>query len=358
MCVPKSTMLPGYAAYEFSVFSPTDVLEGNMRRAWSVALFEAAQELFFGGALNGTCQWNPAGEGDRGNNDKAPPWSGCELSISDSYKSQHGGMRYVVRETLDNKSWLYGDPSSDEWYQKWWDWLLHWETFERSSGKSNAESIGKDACQSYREALGQDRDIRVAKLPIPSCSVLLATDSSVYVMVDFPDWGSPYMINYEVPLLNVFGKAFANTSYKGDVIFRSPWGGSLDAGTDESSATRTFWSYDLRWLEFLWEEANSGVRKAVAPSGRRNDGQTKLHALSDGARSGDAAIVRIAKAPDGRTVIDLTNGSSWYAIRARECAAKVGDQTSALTTREEGLRLRLEGSSGACDLGATFAGAW
>lgn len=335
LCVPKSTVLP---AFELGVFSPTDVLEGKMRRAWSVALFEAAQELFFGGALNGTCQSPPEEE---------KQWFGCRLSVSDSYKAQHNDMHYVIGPYL---SFLQGDPSSEEWYQKWWFTLLAGETFERAGSKNNAEWIGKEACESYREVVEQDHDLKVAKFPLPSCSLLLTTDSTVYIIIDFPDSGSPYTINYEVPLLKVFGKAFANTSYKGEVIFRSPW--------HASDSTRALWSYDLRWLGFLWEEANSGVRKPVAPSGSRQEGQTELHSLSNGARSRHAAIVRIARAQDGRTVIDLTNGSSWYAMRAKECGAKVGDQTSALTTVEKGFRLWLEADSGSCDLGGTFAGAW
>ncbi len=38
-----------------SVFSPSEVLEGEMRRAWSTALFQAVQALFFQGSQEGVC---------------------------------------------------------------------------------------------------------------------------------------------------------------------------------------------------------------------------------------------------------------------------------------------------------------
>src|SRR5271165_1695121 len=61
--------------YVLRIFSPTEVLEGKMRRAWSTALFLTAHALFFGGALNGACEFS-LGDKD---------WYGCGLEVSDAY---------------------------------------------------------------------------------------------------------------------------------------------------------------------------------------------------------------------------------------------------------------------------------
>src|SRR5271155_4273244 len=48
LCSPTGNDRYAGIRYEFSVFSPTDVLEGKMRRAWSSALFLTLQKLYLG----------------------------------------------------------------------------------------------------------------------------------------------------------------------------------------------------------------------------------------------------------------------------------------------------------------------
>lgn len=339
MCTPTATS----PAYKLSVFSTTDVLQGKIRRTWSVAVFEAAQQLFFGNALKGACQ------------SPSPPEGGpiCQLNISDAYMSQHG-QYYPIMPSSSLKDELYGDPSSDQWYEMWWYIAMVNASFYQFPGsKQNAESLGRSSCDRYLAAVKSDPLISTAPnyMPVPNCSVLLATDSSLDLVIDFPDFFTPSFVNYKVPLADVFGAAFVNTPYRGSVIFRSPW-----KAFNEGSVSRCLWSYDLRELEFYWEESHSGVRDPnetlikVLGSSRR--GQTERNSFSEGQGGGD--ILRITTVEDGRELIGLTGGSEWYVqpAEAAKCAHQVGDEVTILYIKRQARLL-----SGGCAFEAAFSGA-
>jgi hypothetical protein len=343
MCVPKNTDLNGY---ELSVFSPTDVLEGKLRRAWSVALFEAMQELYFDNTLGGVCHWKIGAT-----------WLGCGFVISDSYLSQHNGRQYVVRISDEWTKSFPTDVSSEDWYQAWWLVLLNRQTFNHSGTKDNATSEAQDACKQYLAALKKDPVARQAPdmMPVPSCSVLLATDSSVYSVVDFPNFDSAVLMDYDYPLLETFGQKFSGLPYEGAIIFRSPWW----TKRSNDSPIRAFRSYDLSNLTFLWDESSSGVRQDVLVDvvGSSHYGQTELHLYTKG--SGGGAIVRMTSTnKDGRTLIDLTNGATWSVSNTdlAKCSPHVGDNASVLPTEKE-TTLAFLGTPN-CSLSATFAGAW
>lgn len=113
--------------YDITVFSTVDVLHGKLRRAWSTALFDAVQDLFYGTALDGVCQASFR----------------CRVSFSDSDMAKSwSGRRYRVRGDPNPATgeYLHGDPSSDQWYRRWWNMAMFDETFEHSGSQGNAES--------------------------------------------------------------------------------------------------------------------------------------------------------------------------------------------------------------------------
>jgi hypothetical protein len=86
-------------------------------------------------------------------------------------------------------------------------------------------------------------------------------------------------------------------------------------------------------------------------------GQTDLHSFSKGS-GGEAAIVRMTSTKDGRTLIDLTNGTTWSVRNAdlATCSPHVGDDTF-VKPSEKATILGFYGTL-RCSLSATFAGAW
>ncbi len=90
----------------------------------------------------------------------------------------------------------------------------------------------------------------------------IAADSSVSIVVDFPDFVRPTLVNYAEPLVRTFGQTFSDLPFNGEVIFRSPW-----ATLSDGREVRYDQAYDLYWLGFLWSEVHSGVREAPNASG-------------------------------------------------------------------------------------------
>jgi hypothetical protein len=289
-----------------SVFSPTNVLEGKMRRAWSTALFQTAQALFFHGALNGACDPNKS---------LAP--AGCELRVSDSSLSQ-SGLYYKVAfvgtgEVKDLSPVLAGDPASDSFYRQWWQ-VLEAGTTSRHPDRSSvyAEHFARIACKDFADKVHQyNSSVPNAKdqIPEPSCSAILATNSNVYVAVDYPDILDASMGNNLPWLSDTFGKDFSHTGYDGEVIFRSPW----------NNDSRVYRMYPLREIEFYWEEVDAGVRDkghafvSLATSVEAGvENRQKLFDEPDKGVSRLASVVKITPvAAPNFELVDLTDGSEW-----------------------------------------------
>jgi hypothetical protein len=333
-----------------NVFSPTNVLEGRMRRAWSTALFQAAQALFFDGALNGTCEFDLSGA-------SAP---GCELRVSDDSLSQ-SYLYYAVSVPLPLNYLLSGDPASEQFYQHWWQYLEEVKTSRRREAASKGddqgtEFIAQDACNQYRAAFPNPR---ARGLPAPGCSVMLATSSRIDVVLDFPNSFDATFLNYTFPLLGTFGAAFDDTAYDGQVIFRSPWS---DAGE------RLYRMYPLHDIEFAWEEAHSGARSEIASDALLTvlflqDGITGVegrHALSGKKRALRMPdVVRVTPVPSsGFDLVDLTDGSEWSVPTngGEECDLTIGTRVTEIAAPAGRGRLRLDG----CESGphATFVQGW
>ena len=310
----------GPLQYELSVFSPTDVLEGKMRRAWSTALFLTAQALFFDGALNGTCERSA----------EYRHWLGCQLDVTDSYLSQHnfyyGLSLWKIDENMIRV--MAPDPSSDTWYRVWWRFLLNREEVSEPGFQSegNAELRAESACRDYLQATPE---VRLHLVPV-TCSVLFATDSSAYAVVDFPDLLNAMTFDFPVSLLESFGQEFASSGYDGAVIFRSPW-------STGASPTRVYEMYPLRSIAFWWEEVNSGVRDqfgaALLLSREAEPGQSVRDVFPPDPKESvirNAAIFRILSDLNDNSMIDSTDGSEWSIPKESQnrCRYNVGTKVS------------------------------
>ena len=204
LCSAKETA-PDW--YEISVFSPTDVLEHGMRRAWSTLLFQTFQELGYDANLHGACS-------DAIN---------CYVKVSDTYLSQH---QWHYRLYLNERHFLPKDAelSSDDSYFWAWSRLYGRPEVDHPQSKENAEWIAKDACNSFVEATTKSWSaFSDSRSHIPVCSVLLATDSKLYIVLDYPNMFSGTIANNLFDLPKTIGKELENTGYKGELIIRTPW---------------------------------------------------------------------------------------------------------------------------------------
>lgn len=277
-----------------------------MRRAWSTALFQTAQALLFGGALNGACESTQSVA-------TAGELPMCELRVSDSSLSQYGLYYRVSLTGAQGRIMaLASDPASESTYERWWEVLEAGKTgrYPGRGSKGNAEQIAQDACKEFQKAFPESFGSMVG--PAPGCAVMLATDSSIYIVLDYPVALYAAAINNASPLLNAFGEWFDHTPYDGAVIFRTAW---------SDSGNRLYRIYSLHDIEFWWEEAHSGVREKADAYDKLffsgEEGQDDRHGFS--AASGKAvstlrisAVVRGTPVPGSDFVlVDLTDGSEW-----------------------------------------------
>jgi hypothetical protein len=342
MCAPKSA---DALQYELSVFSPTDVLEGKMRRAWSTALFLTAQALYSGGALNHICEQSPAKR-----------WSGCRLDVSDSYLSQNDLYYWLWTDPIALSEPSL-DPSSDGWYFRWWELLmLEKKTSDpRAGSKMNAESRGQAACKDYVRAVSPDALLIMKS--VPTCSVLWATDSKMYAVVDFSNGALADFENWVEPLPSTFGQTFQTSAYAGAVIFRSPW-------SQSATPTRAYEMYPLRDIEFSWEEANSGVRDRVGAAfmlaGQAEAGQTDRFSFGGSQPRGGGTVMRLAPTPGtSHITVDLTDGSEWTASTgdAVSCGLTIGREIILLVSTETPPKSIVFTAASVCE-DVKFLGAW
>jgi hypothetical protein len=302
--------------YEINVFSPKNVLEGDMRRAWSSALFQTLEELVEEKSLNGACS-----------NEK--PY--CFVSVADSHLAGEG-IRYrsiVSKSDLERLKILVkalnGTEFSDLWYFVWWDRLMSDKESDRPQSKGNAELIARGACADYVQAHSIVANLRNTKPP--SCSVMLATDKSVYIKIETPyrtRWGveedfkttvGAWLSNDYADLPKIIGRAFDGTGYDGQVVVKSPW-----TNVAEGPQERDYFTVSIRDLEFLYEEIQSGARSeadshTLLLSLCRREGQTSMNSLlrpdGEGAQTRNAAVVTITRGQGTTASLQTTDGAVW-----------------------------------------------
>lgn len=346
---------------EAAVYSPTNVLEGSMRRAWSTALFQTLQDA----GMSGPCSEHA-----------------CVISISDSAMSQglvhyealvdkdHVGLMQTAGATLGGKG-----SASDQWYIMWWASLDVVSDSPWPPSAENAASLAGNACEAYTRAAGPLNPVGNLHTiggdwPSPQCSVLLATKDRVDIVLDFQNSFQAAMADYAALLITSFGKSFEFPRYEGDVIIRTSW----DRGF------RRYEMYSLRMLCFLWGEIQSGTRTEPQAfillstmGGVR--GQTDQLVFSSTQKEGElivrnGAVVRIVPAT-GRTIAesappsdgflaDLTDGSEWLVSRDAldRCKLEVGREATILASGSTAPRLSASTGGHACNLNASFVKGW
>jgi hypothetical protein len=250
---------------------------------------------------------------------------------------------------------IHGDSASDEWYQRWWSELRRDPKFEYPGHASNARSFAEDACNLYRRALQTDPEIIAdpKRFPIPNCSVILATDSAVGILVSFPDSFTAMFTNYVYPLADTFGRVFANTLYRGAVILQGTWT-QLNGQTWRQNSL-----YHLSDLTWLFAEGSSGVRpnyrfEALSHS---SGGQTLLNKQIPGVGSGE--IVSITNGPSGRTV-HLMDGTAWFISpnTTVKCPLALGSRLLHLVLVEDPSGQMQSLDENCPFFSASFSGAW
>lgn len=340
-CTVKSADPPGY---ELRIFSPTNALEEKTRRAWSGVLFEIAQDLFYGEAMGGVCRF------------RSKASLGCQLDISDAFLSQNSS-RYRIEPLPPDLGGnaLRGDPSSDDWYLHWWYLLKSGQESDYPGHRSNAEGLGQEACKNYLRSLGPR--FSALNTPLPSCAVMLTTDSDFYAAIELPS-----LLAYDAalldPLIESFGRAFSTTPYRGAVIFQTQW-----SADDHSDANRVYVIYDLLNITLAWDELHSGSRDDAGATAylmrSQNEGQTRRSSFFD--RSSGGAVLRISSPGDRDTLVDITDGSEWAVPNdvAARCLA-VGDTEMLLTDEKGGspILFHVGEKRRDCDLKAVFVKAW
>jgi hypothetical protein len=351
LCSGKQEV-PGY--YEISVFSPKDVLEGDMRRAWSSALFQTMEALVSEKSLKGACS------------SKEPI---CFVNVTDALMVRTG-IRYElllnqrtvsgVRSVVEA---FHGTEFSDSWYFAWWDALMTSKESDRPESTEYAAVLGKTACEGYLQATAAA--FRTRDKQPPSCSVLLATDKALYLEMSFSDLVGALVSNNLADLPMTIGRALDGTAYDGQVIVKSPWMNMTD-GTEG----RVYDTVPLHALEFLFEELHSGTRSetdslSILVSRYRGEGQTTKSDLLRSDQKGsliirNAAVVTVKFGQDMTASLQTTDGAEWQVSNENltRCGVSSGSEISILVIPEKSPSMSVQKHGETCHLDAAFESGW
>ena len=381
LCSGEQEKASGY--YSISIFSPKNILEGDMRRAWSSALFQTLEELVEDKSLNGACSLTAI----------------CFATISDAYMAQHN-LRYRTVISKDIISLLRGaashssaDMFSDNWYVGWWRDLLGSKELDSPGSKENATQLGERACEDYLADLrkthtsefSQKQTDHLAKeggtllgtvqqnpddIKPPSCSVMLATDKTIYITLDFADLIDALNPANFSELSPTFGRMFDTTGYDGQVVIRSPW------TNDSDGLRRIYYTYPIRAISFAFEEKESGLRDDFDVEDLLSHfyvpGQMSQYVFLDDPKEDsvlrDASVVKYAPGPDDTMLVDTTDGAEWKISKDSfdRCDLRPGDKIDVSTLVFSGNSASTHGpptlSKGSgwenCKLTASFNKGW
>ena len=382
LCSGKQEHASGF--YSIIIFSPKNVLEGDARRSWSSTLFQTLEDMMDDKSLNGACSAT----------------TDCIASISDEYMTQHG-WRYETVLSKDVVSTLRGKASqsneaefSEHWYVNWWRTFFTFKESGTPGSLENATEIGRRACDDYIAALRTpkslgslqkqlDRSVEAggtvlgtAAYPgrqgIPSCSVILASEKTIYIALNFPDLVSALFAANEQELPPTFGSSFDNTGYDGQVIIQSQWTRSSGSG-----GFRVYYTFPLRAIEFAYEEEKSGLRSELDISELLRtefevNGQMSENAFLDDPKHDsvlrNVALIKFDREPDDTVIADTTDGAEWKISNESfdRCDLHQGDEIEVSTLLISGDTASTHGpptlttrkGTASCKLTATFARGW
>lgn len=242
---------------------------------------------------------------------------------------------------------------SDAWYVTHWRRLFTLKESDTPGSKENVTQLAKRACEDYIVALQNTHNSEFSKrqeeniakeggvvlgtvkqtgdMKLPSCSVMLATDSTVYLALDFPDWASALNPANDEKLPPTVGRMFDNTGYDGQVLIRSSW------ATLGDSPFRVYYILPLRGIEFAYEEMESGLREEfdggeLLRTEFEANGQMKENTFEPSILA-NPAVVRYAPGAEGTMVVDMTDGSEWKVSKESfdRCSLQQGDKIDVST---------------------------
>jgi hypothetical protein len=341
-------------SYEITFTSSKDVLEGDLRRGWSSALFQTLEEITSEPSLNGACASTPT----------------CYLRVSDSYLSRHN-LDYWI--PLNNKSLVSSLKNiaeaakarqlSDDWYLLWWAATIN--AFKEPAGedyrsKENADLLAREGCRQFIDSILP----YLSKERLPECSVLTSSKYGIFIQIQFPNALDAMMGNSMGHLSETFGRVFDATAYSGAVALRSPWWESTNG-----DRTRVNKTYDLSHLELSFEEVSSGSRDAAGAeiaiiSRFGSIGQTSQKFLSPGSGMNELIIRNVALVRsaigENTIILDTSDGAEWQATFEdfSSCAFQPGDAFMISVVPGNDATLSGTGSFGKCQMKAKFVRGW
>jgi hypothetical protein len=340
-----------------------------MRRAWSSALFQTLEALESGTSLGGACSQEK--------------WI-CFVSVSDPHLAMKG-ISYRLLTSKKNADSLkveldsiHAGEFSDYWYYIWWKDMMASKKVERPGSKGSAEGTAKSACEHYIQATA--KIIPSQNRQPTSCTVLLATDKSIYIEIDTPFTYKPYIeknfiengdfvsamiSNIYANLAQTIGEAFDSTGYNGQVIVKSPWTNITD-GPQE----RNYVTLDVKDLEFLFDEIQSGMSKeedshVLLLQFYRSEGQTIMNSLLRPDQKGgliirQAAVVTISFGQDNLVSLRTTDGTEWRISNQdmKRCDLSPGSEVSILALPERPVSISASKNGISCKIDAQFVTGW
>ena len=352
-CSTKPGNSPSY--FYVYIYSPKNVLEGRMRRAWSSALFQTLEEMGKDSSLDGACMEEPT----------------CYISVADAYMEDHN-LHYVTSSMSEinpaDRGFpgpTYGDRVSDSWYLAWWQRLIASKQSDSPGSKGEATGLAESACEHYIAAL------RKKHTETPYCSVMLANDQTIYIALDFRNISTPALTDYTYELASTVGKTLDNSGYDGQVILRTPW-------TDTNQGPmRVYMTLPLKGIEFAFEERQSGLRDdletwSLLKSNFFESGQIARGRLFSGekesARTQKAAVLRYLPGPSDTVTLDTTDGAEWMVSRGDfdRCKLNVEGQIQVSTLSKSGSAMDQNGqptltkqkNGESCAVPASFIQGW
>ena len=232
------------------------------------------------------------------------------------------------------------------------------EQVGHSLSAENASQLGKMACDDYSRAV-KDRLQRGGR-SVPKCSVMLGTDKYLFIVLDFDKAEDAMLTDSTFDLLRTFGASLDSTGYDGEVILRSDWFKWGDAKSE-----RWYQSFPMRWVEFAYEEAASGMRQDLDAwwlfNKRFRNGQTKQDALAGSNKFlvRDAIVVKTTPVGNGRTFLYTTDGAKWDLPESEVISCRVvpGSGLSEFVNGGESQFTIVNGVDG-CIVHANFLAAW
>jgi hypothetical protein len=314
------------------IYSPENVLEGQMRRAWSSALFQILEDMGKDNSLNGACTEDPQ----------------CYFSISDAYtEGRH--WHYETTALRDTGSAIQGfsgpvyiDQASESWYLAGWKRLIASKRSDTPGSQNNALRLAESACERYLSALMKNHT------ETPSCSVMSATSQAIYIALDFGNIMTPTLPEYTFELPSTVGKTLDNSGYDGQVVLRTPWVATVQG------ATRVYRTIPLQGIEFAYEEEQSGLRDELdawrmLKSSFFESGQIARDRLyyddTENSLHRTAAVLRYLAGPSDTVILDTTDGAEWMVSRDdfERCKLSAGSEIQITTESISGNAVSRDG---------------